>query len=94
MTDLVLGVVLIISPFVFGFSGNGGATRFCIIFGALELITAMSTHLAPTDEPTTKSGRTPQDNNVRNMPTWIAPRLPPPAKTNAVFSAVALMRGL
>jgi SPW repeat len=25
-TDLVLGVVLIVSPFVFGFSGNGAAT--------------------------------------------------------------------
>ena len=25
------------------------------------------------------------------MPTWIAPRLPPPAKTNAVFPAVTVM---
>jgi hypothetical protein len=43
MTDLLFGVVLVISPFIFGFSGNGGATRFAIIFGALELLTALST---------------------------------------------------
>jgi hypothetical protein len=43
MTDLVVGIVLIVSPFIFGFSGNGGATRFTIIFGVLELMTALGT---------------------------------------------------
>lgn len=43
MTDLLIGVVLIISPFVFGYSGNGAATRFAVIFGALELLTALGT---------------------------------------------------
>jgi hypothetical protein len=47
MTDLLLGVVLVISPFIFGFSGNGGATRFAIIFGALELLTALGTSWDP-----------------------------------------------
>jgi SPW repeat len=40
---LLIGVVLIISPFVFGYSGNGAATRFAIIFGAFELLTALGT---------------------------------------------------
>jgi len=48
-TDLVLGAVLILSPFVFGFSDEGGATRFTIIVGALELMTALSTRWDPTE---------------------------------------------
>ena len=46
-TDLVIGALLVISPFIFGFSSNGGATRFAIIFGALELVTALSTRWEP-----------------------------------------------
>ena len=52
MTDLVLGVVLILSPFVFGSCSNGAATRFAIIFGALELLTALSTRWEQPDEIT------------------------------------------
>jgi hypothetical protein len=52
MTDLVLGAVLVVSPFIFGFSSNGAATRFAIIFGALELVTALSTHWEQPDEVT------------------------------------------
>ena len=47
MTDLLLGVVLIVAPFVFRFSGNGAATRFMIIAGALELVTALTTDWEP-----------------------------------------------
>jgi len=43
MTDLVLGVVLIVAPFVFGDSDRGDATRFLVIVGVLELATALST---------------------------------------------------
>ena len=43
MTDLLLGAVLVLSPFVFGFSDKGGATRFTIIAGVLELMTALAT---------------------------------------------------
>ena len=42
-TDLLLGALLILSPFIFGFSDQGGATRFMIIVGALELLTALGT---------------------------------------------------
>lgn len=48
--------------------------------------------MAPTDVPITKSGQAPLDNRTRNMPTWIAPRVPPPAKTNAVFGSVWIMQ--
>lgn len=52
MTDLTLGVVLVVSPFIFGFSGDGAATRFVIIFGAWELITALSTRWEPEEAET------------------------------------------
>src|SRR3954453_21799045 len=41
--DLVLGVVLIVAPFVFGDSDRGDATRFLVIMGILELLTALGT---------------------------------------------------
>lgn len=52
MTDLVLGVVLVISPFVFGFHHNGAATRLAVIFGALELLTALATQWDPVEDYT------------------------------------------
>jgi SPW repeat-containing protein len=52
MTDLLLGIVLVISPFIRGFSSNGAATRFAVIFGALELLTALTTHWEPVDDYT------------------------------------------
>jgi SPW repeat len=41
--DLVLGVVLIVAPFVFGDSDRGDVTRFLVIMGILELVTALGT---------------------------------------------------
>jgi hypothetical protein len=49
MTDLLLGAVLILSPFVFGFSSHGGPTRFAIIAGVLELMTALATRWDPAE---------------------------------------------
>ncbi len=49
MADLVLGAFLVLSPFIFGFSDNGAATRFTIIAGALELVTALSTRWEPAE---------------------------------------------
>ncbi len=43
MMDLGMGALLVLSPFIFGFSDEGGATRFMIAFGAIELLTALST---------------------------------------------------
>jgi uncharacterized membrane protein HdeD (DUF308 family) len=41
--DLLLGVILIAAPFVLGDSDNGAATRFLVIVGVLELLTAVAT---------------------------------------------------
>jgi len=49
MTDLLLAAVLILTPFIFGFSDEGGATRFMIIIGVLEAITALSTRWDPAE---------------------------------------------
>jgi SPW repeat len=48
--DLLVAVVAIVSPFVFGFSDNGAATRFLIIMGVLEAGTALMTRWDPRDE--------------------------------------------
>jgi hypothetical protein len=49
MTDLALGAVLILAPFVLGFSDNGGATRFTVIAGVLEILTALATRWDPIE---------------------------------------------
>jgi hypothetical protein len=60
MTDLLLAAVLILSPFVFGFSDEGGATRFTVIAGLLEAMTALATRWDPVEaDPTyTRDSRT------------------------------------
>jgi len=61
MTDLLLGAVLILSPLVFGFADEGGPTRFMVIAGVLEAMTALMTRWDRTEaEPTyTRERRTP-----------------------------------
>jgi hypothetical protein len=49
-TDLLLGAFLILSPFIFGFDDQGGAARFTIIVGALEIVTAIGTRWEPDPE--------------------------------------------
>ncbi|HEV7770536.1 MAG TPA: SPW repeat protein [Solirubrobacterales bacterium] len=49
MTDLALGAALILAPFILGFSDNGGATRFTVIAGALEILTALATRWDPRE---------------------------------------------
>jgi hypothetical protein len=43
MGDLVIGAVLVLTPLIFGFSDEGGPTRFMVIAGVLELMTALMT---------------------------------------------------
>jgi SPW repeat len=53
MGDLLLGAVLLLSPLVFGFADEGGPTRFMVIAGALEVMTALMTRWDRTEaEPT------------------------------------------
>ena len=49
MTDLLLGAVLILAPFVLGFNDQGGATRFTVIAGVLEILTALATRWDPIE---------------------------------------------
>ncbi len=41
--DLTLAMVLLLSPLIFGFADEGGPTRFMVIAGALEAMTALMT---------------------------------------------------
>ena len=55
MMDLGLGIALIVAPFVAGFSDHGGATRFFVIAGVLELGTALMTRWDEREEVRTES---------------------------------------
>jgi SPW repeat len=44
MTDVLLGIVAIAGPFILGDSDSGAATRFLVIMGVLELLTACTTN--------------------------------------------------
>jgi hypothetical protein len=61
MWDLGIAAVLIVAPFVLGYSDEGGATRFSIIAGVLEAIAALSTRWDPREaapaRPSDRSGR-------------------------------------
>ena len=50
MMDVGLAVALIAVPFIAGFSDDGGATRFFVIAGALELGTALMTRWDEREE--------------------------------------------
>jgi len=58
--DLLLGAVLLLSPLIFGFADEGGPTRFMVVAGVLELMTALMTRWDRTEaEPAyTRDGRT------------------------------------
>ena len=50
MMDLAVGVALVALPFIAGFSDHGGATRFFVIAGVLELGTALMTRWDEREE--------------------------------------------
>jgi hypothetical protein len=57
--DLLLGAVLILSPLIFGFADEGGPTRFMVIAGVLELMTALMTRWDRTEAETTYTRQRP-----------------------------------
>jgi hypothetical protein len=66
MADVALGGLLILSPFIFGFSEEGGATRFMIVAGVLELLTALSTRWDPREADAPQAqGRTRRNTRAR-----------------------------
>jgi hypothetical protein len=50
MMDLGVGIALVAVPFIAGFSDDGGATRFFVIAGVLELGTALMTRWDAREE--------------------------------------------
>jgi hypothetical protein len=56
MTDVGLGIALIVIPFIAEFSDHGGETRFLVIAGVLELGTALMTRWDERQEIRVKRG--------------------------------------
>jgi hypothetical protein len=54
MLDAAVGVLMIASPFIFGFTGNGTATPFFIIFGVVEILVLIGTRF-PREARTVKA---------------------------------------
>jgi prepilin signal peptidase PulO-like enzyme (type II secretory pathway) len=59
--DLTLALVLLLSPLIFGFADKGGPTRFMVIAGVLEALTAVMTRWDRTEAESTytRERRTP-----------------------------------
>jgi hypothetical protein len=49
LMDVAIGALLVVSPWLFGFDGDGGATRFFVILGVLELGAALGTRWDPQE---------------------------------------------
>jgi hypothetical protein len=58
--DFLLGILLIAVPFLFGFSDDGTATPFFIVFGVVHLLITIATRFLPEERPSRRSRRTPQ----------------------------------
>lgn len=58
MADLAIGALLILSPFIFGFSDHDGATRFMIIAGIALLIATLATRWDTSEEVESSTSRT------------------------------------
>ncbi len=59
MMDVGIGILLVAAPWIFGFGDDGGAARFFVIAGVLELGTALMTRWDLREETTTeRSART------------------------------------
>ena len=59
MMDVGVGIALIALPFIAGFSDHGGATRFFVIAGVLELGTALMTRWDEREEVRPQRGARP-----------------------------------
>ena len=56
IVDVGIGVLLIAAPWIFGFGDEGGAARFFVIAGVLELGTALMTRWDLREETRTERG--------------------------------------
>ena len=56
MMDVGIGILLVAAPWIFGFGDEGGAARFFVIAGVLELGTALMTRWDLREETTAERG--------------------------------------
>jgi hypothetical protein len=61
MLDYALAVVLIASPFLFGFSGDGTPTAFFIVFGVVYMLVTIATRFIREERPSRRASRDPAD---------------------------------
>ena len=59
MLDYMLAILLIASPFLFGFDGDGTATAFFIVVGIAGLLLAIATRFTPEQRQKRRTERTP-----------------------------------
>jgi hypothetical protein len=57
--DYILAILLIASPFLFGFSDDGTATAFFIVLGVLHLLLTIATRFIRDERPRRRRGREP-----------------------------------
>jgi hypothetical protein len=58
--DFLLGVLLIAVPFLFGFSDDGTATPFFIVFGVVHLLVTIATRFLRDEAPSRRARRAPR----------------------------------
>src|SRR5215216_5170266 len=59
MLDYLLAILLIASPFLFGFSDDGTATAFFIVLGVLHLLLTIATRFIRDERPRRRREREP-----------------------------------
>jgi hypothetical protein len=57
--DYILAILLIASPFLFGFSDDGTATAFFIVLGVLHLLLTIATRFIRDERPRRRREREP-----------------------------------
>ncbi|MFL5843298.1 MAG: hypothetical protein ACJ762_01310 [Solirubrobacteraceae bacterium] len=75
--DFALAALLVASPFIFGFSGDGEPTAFFIALGVLHLLVSLGTRYLHADEPATAVEAARFERDVR--PAREEEPAPPPA---------------
>jgi len=75
--DYALAAILIGSPFLFGFSGEGAPTAIFIAGGVVHLLVTIGTRFQPKDQPP-KPGRIPGKGELRDDE---IPEFEPPSRS-------------
>ena len=60
MLDYAIAALLIAMPFLLGFSDDGTASAFFVVFGVLGILLAVATRFVPDGAPRERPARTPR----------------------------------